>query len=242
MVRLHTSLLVVTLASTGSALASSNEYQRRNELDVNNQVQSRGFEQGVLVVPSRHFVFGQNNLQSRGFVDEEDLFVRDLDAFDNLEARREHIGIGSARRARRTFKSRRKIAKHKRARGFRRWRNKLQFITGPGYDPGSGSFEPTSHFSPIGRDLDDLEAREPIGFESAGSEFEFEKKITEDKRARRFLTVLDHDYEQQITGTFHSHGLEDDNEDLSGRDLEAEELFGRGYDLLEERDIIDDLD
>jgi len=144
----------------------------------------------------------------------------------------------------RAFKSRRKVAKHKSAKGFRRWWNKLQFITSPGYDPGSGSFEPTSHFSPIGRDLDDLEAREPIGFESAG-EFAFEKNIAKDKRAR-FLTVLevlDHDYEQQITGTFHSHGLEDDNEDLSGRDIEVKEFFGREYyDLLEERDTIDDLD
>jgi len=68
------------------------------------------------------------------------------------------------------------------------------------------------------------------------------KKRSLKTNARRFLTGLDHDYEQLIAGTFQSHGLEDDNEDLSGRDLEAEELFGRGYDLLEERDAVDDLD
>jgi hypothetical protein len=75
-------------------------YLRRSELDFNNHDQSRGLEQG----PSRHLrfdhacagVFGQNNLQSRGFVDGEDLFIRDLDAFDNLEARRWDIGFGSA--------------------------------------------------------------------------------------------------------------------------------------------------
>jgi hypothetical protein len=38
---------------------------------------------------------GQNNIQSRRFEDEEDLFVRDIDAFDDLEAR-EPSKFGSA--------------------------------------------------------------------------------------------------------------------------------------------------
>jgi len=134
MVRLHTSLLVVTLA-TGSALSSSNEYQRRSELDFNNHDQSRGLEQG----PSRHLrfdhacagVFGQNNLQSRGFVVGEDLFLEDL----NLE---------------------KKVVKHKRAKGLRFGGFYEEFETSPGYGPGSGTFQPTSHFPLIGRDLDDL--------------------------------------------------------------------------------------
>ena len=46
---------------------------------------------------------------------------------------------------------------------------------------------------------------------------------------------------QEIASTFQSRGFEE-NEDLYGRDLNAEELYGREYDLLDERDIIDDLD
>jgi len=125
MVRLHTSLLAITLA-TGSALASSNEYQRRSEF--HNQVQPRGFEQGV--VPHRYFrfghacasIFGQNNLQSRGFVDDEDLFVRDLDAFDDLEAREPlRFNLKSAGTVMR-FGT--KVAKHK---------NTKHFLTGVDY-------------------------------------------------------------------------------------------------------------
>ena len=75
-------------------------YKRRSEL-VDNQIESRGFEQG-LVAPHRHFrfglacaSFGQNNIHSRRFEDEEDLFVRDIDTFDDLEAR-EPSKFGSA--------------------------------------------------------------------------------------------------------------------------------------------------
>ena len=46
------------------------------------------------------------------------------------------------------------------------------------------------------------------------------------------------DYGQQIAGAFQSRALED-NEDLFGRDIDAGELFGREYDLLEERDDLD---
>jgi hypothetical protein len=44
-----------------------------------------------------------------------------------------------------------------------------------------------------------------------------------------------------LNAAVQSRGLEH-NEDLFGRDLDAEELFGREYDYLDERDIIDDLD
>jgi hypothetical protein len=66
-------------------------YQRRSELDVDNQFQQRLPHWP----PGLRFRFGfacaphNNNLQFRGFVD-EDLFVRDLDAFDYLEARGRH--------------------------------------------------------------------------------------------------------------------------------------------------------
>jgi len=39
----------------------------------------------------------------------------------------------------------------------------------------------------------------------------------------------------------HQRGFEDDEEAFV-RDLDAEELFERDYDLLNERDIMDDLD
>ena len=52
-----------------------------------------GFEQG-LVAPHHHLrfglacaSFGQNNIQSRRFEDEEDLFIRDIDAFYDFKAR-----------------------------------------------------------------------------------------------------------------------------------------------------------
>jgi len=48
------------------------------------------------------------------------------------------------------------------------------------------------------------------------------------------------DYGQQAAGAFQSRGLEDD-EDIFIRDLDAEEFFGREYDL-DERGTIDDLD
>ena len=41
--------------------------------------------------------------------------------------------------------------------------------------------------------------------------------------------------------TFRSRGLEDD-EELLRRDLDSEEVFGREYDLFDERDTFDDLD
>lgn len=62
MVRLHTSLLAVTLAIS-SALAFSNEHQRRQ---FDNQVQAR---------------------QLSSFPNEKDLFGRELDIYDDLEER-----------------------------------------------------------------------------------------------------------------------------------------------------------
>ena len=58
-------------------------YQRCSELDVNNQVPHHYFRFGHPCASA----FDHSNFQSHDFVDEEDLFVRDLDAFDDLEAR-----------------------------------------------------------------------------------------------------------------------------------------------------------
>ena len=76
--------------------------------------------------------------------------------------------------------------------------------------------------------------------------FKFIKKIGGSKRTRRVAKGVNraanaYDVGQQISSTFQSRGLEDDDY-LYGRDLDVEELFGREYDLLEERDAIDDLD
>ena len=76
--------------------------------------------------------------------------------------------------------------------------------------------------------------------------FKFIKKIGGSKRTRRVAKGFNraanaYDAGQQISNTFRSRGLEDD-EYLYGRDLDVEEFFGREYDLLEERDAIDDLD
>ena len=54
------------------------------------------------------------------------------------------------------------------------------------------------------------------------------------KPAGRYQSI-NHQY------VFRSRGLEDD-EELLRRDLDAEEFFGRDYDLFDERDTFDDLD
>ena len=78
--------------------------------------------------------------------------------------------------------------------------------------------------------------------------FKFIKKIGGSKRTRKFAKGVNraanaYDVGQQISSTFQSRGLEDD-EYLYRRDLDVEELFWRESDLLEERasDAIDDLD
>jgi hypothetical protein len=46
-------------------------------------------------IRSGHAALG--GIQRRGFADEEDLFVRDLEAFDDLEAREPKFGIANAK-------------------------------------------------------------------------------------------------------------------------------------------------
>ena len=69
--------------------------------------------------------------------------------------------------------------------------------------------------------------------------FKFGSKVAKHKHTRKALKAAD--VGQQIYGAFQNRGLED-NEDLFVRDLDDEELFGREYDLLDERDTFDDLD
>jgi hypothetical protein len=303
MVKLHTSLIAVTLA-TGSALASSNDYQRRSELDV----QSRDFEQGA--GPGFHFRCGLAcaHPQSRALEDEEDLSLRDFDVVDDLEARTPpRAGFKSASRAI-SFGRRLSNSKHAgrfmdgveygqqlydtvnsraleddedlfvrdldvvddlEARGppglgiksaskilsFGRKASKSKH-TGrflDGLDYGQQAYDAVNSRGLeddeglFVRDLDgvdDLEARGPpgLGIKSASRILSFGRKASKSKHTGRFLDGLD--YGQQAYDAVNSRGLEDD-EDLFVRDLDAEEFFGREYDFLDERDhdtIVDDLD
>jgi len=249
MVRLHTSLLAITLA-TGSALASSssNEYPSHRELDFNNQVQSREFVQGE-AVPYRRFrfgracagAFGQNNLQSRGFEDKDDLFVRDLDAYDGLEAR-EPSRVGEA------VKFGKMVATHKRTKKLATGVNRVATGVAVGQEivntlQSRGFEDEEDRFV---RDLDaydGLEAREPS---RVGEAIKFGKMVATHKRTKKIATGVNRvatgvAVGQEIVNTLQSRGLEE-YEDLFGRDLDAEELYGREYDLFDERDTIDDLD
>jgi len=105
MVRLHTSLLAVSLV-TGSVLASFSEYQRRSERDVVSQ-------------PIRHLRFGyalgDHSVQSREFEDNNDLFGRD--SLDNLETREPEFPVGAFAAAGK------KLAKHVNSRHLNRAAN-----------------------------------------------------------------------------------------------------------------------
>jgi len=96
MVKLQASVLALALASS-SALASSDEYQRRSlndELFVRQPDPIHGLRYGLAM--AHRFQQAQdsaNNVQSRGFEDDEELFGRDLDTEElfgreyDLEAR-----------------------------------------------------------------------------------------------------------------------------------------------------------
>jgi hypothetical protein len=219
--------------------------------------------------------------QSRGLEDDEDLFVRDLDAFDDLEARTLDLKSADSiinwgrtpaqakpKRAKTAFTTAdsiinwgRKPAQPKRA--------KTAFKA-PDYVPSqpldlksvdsiiNWGRKPAMHSNLkqargleededlFGRDLDtvdDLEAREPLNFKTAGKVVSWGTKVSEHKHTQNAMKAVD--YGSQIYGAYgamkQSRSLEDD-EDLFVRDLDAEELFGREYDLLDERDTIDDLD
>jgi len=292
MVKFHTSLLAVTLA-TGSALASSNDFQRRSEGDVNNRVQhlryglacagrlqSRGvvdeedlfvrddafddlearepirfntksataaFKWGKRLAGHKNTKkalkaaqYGQdiyNTVQSRGLEDDEDLFLRELDAFDDLEAR-EPIKFNT-KSATAAFKWGKRLAKHKNTKKALKAAEYGQDIYNTVQSRGLEDDEDL-----FLRELDafdDLEAREPIKFntKSATAAFKWGKRLAGHKNTKKALKAAE--YGQDIYNTVQSRGLED-NEDFFVRDLDAEELFGREYDLLDERDAFDDLD
>jgi hypothetical protein len=160
MVKLHLSLLAVTLA-IGSALALPTDYQRRSEIDLTTQVESRGFdheEDLVVRQPPTHprLGFAVTYLSPRALEHNDDLFERDI--------------------------------------------------------------------------LDDLEAREPL---SVGTLAEAAFKHGHHMR---------HGAEFAYNAFGGQRRSLEDDEGLFERDLDSEELFERDYDLLDERDILDDLD
>lgn len=69
-----------------------------------------------------------------------------------------------------------------------------------------------------------------------------QNRINQDlKRARMEVADADRYLPKNLQYHVQARGLEDD-EEFSGRDLDAEEVFGRENDLLDERDTFDDLD
>jgi len=217
MVKLQTSLLAVTLA-TGSALACStgNEFQRR---DLNDQ-------------PRLQFRFGlacarHNNLQPRGSIDEEDLFVRD-DAFDDVEAR-----AFSTKSAGELFSFGKKIFGGKHARGriseayhrgkrIGEHRNTKHALKA--FDTATQVYDDAQSMN--SRDLEnneDLEAREPGEgkFSAISDAFRFGKKLYEHKNTKHLMTAVD--VGTQAYGAYQmvkSRDLEDD-EGIFVRDLDA---------------------
>jgi hypothetical protein len=250
MVKLQTSLLAVTLA-TGSALACGYELQRREVGPASNLHLRFG------LACARH-----DNLQTRGSVDEDDLFVRD-DAFDDVEARA--FGASSAsglfsfgkkifeskqakegvKHLSTIFRHGKRISEHKNTRhGLKAFDTASQVYDGV-QTMNSRDLEDNEDL--FVRDLDafdDLEAREPAGgsMKAVSDAWRFGKMLSEHKNTKHLMTAVD--VGTQAYGAYQmvkSRGLEDD-EDMFERDVDTEELFGREYDLLDERDTFDDLD
>jgi len=68
-----------------------------------------------------------------------------------------------------------------------------------------------------------------------------QNRINQDlQRARKEVADADHYLSAKHQYHVQARGLE--NEELSRRDLDAEVVFGREYDFLDERDTFDDLD
>jgi hypothetical protein len=247
MVKLHPSLLAVTLA-IGSALAFPAGYQRRSEIDVNTQVESRGFEhEEDLVVrqPTLNLRFGlaaagmpRNSFQSRALEDNDDLFDRDI--LDELEAREPfRVPVGAWAKAEHMYRSHRNTIHHV-AKGASFAQDLSNSFQGQSrsLEDDEGLFE---------RDLDseelfereyDLEAREPFRvpvsiLAQAEHMYHRHEKTLHNvaKGANRFSDA------QQFVSSFQgqSRSLEDD-EGLFERDLDSEELFERGYDLFDDLD------
>jgi len=179
-------------------------------------------------------------VKSRGLEDDEDLFVRDLDALDDLEAR--EPGGGAFKAVTGAFKFGMRLGKHKHTRHALKALNTASDVVGDVQTLNSRGLEDDEDLFVRDLDaLDDLEAREPGGgaINAITGAFKFGMRLGEHKHAKHLKTAID--VGTDAYQTVNSRGLEDD-EDIFVRDLDTEELFGREYDLLDERDTFDDLD
>jgi len=180
------------------------------------------------------------SVNSRGLEDDEDLFVRDLDALDDLEAR--EPGGGAFKAVTGAFKFGMRLGKHKHTRHALKALNTASDVVGDVQTLNSRGLEDDEDLFVRDLDaLDDLEAREPGGgaINAITGAFKFGMRLGEHKHAKHLKTAID--VGTDAYQTVNSRGLEDD-EDIFVRDLDTEELFGREYDLLDERDTFDDLD
>jgi len=210
MVRLHTSLLAFILVA-GSALASSNEYQRRSN-------------PGPLQLRFGFACANHDNLQSRGFLDEKDLSVRDLGASDDLEARSKFSAAADAVKF---------VIHHK---------NTARAVKAAGYAQDGAnaygmvqSLRSRSLEDAYGEDLferdldafDDLEARSK--FSAAADAVRF---VAHHKNTHRAMKAAGYAQDGAnaygMVQSLRSRSLEDAyGEDLFERDLDAEDIVGR---------------
>jgi len=239
MVRLHTSLLALSFV-TGLVLASSDDYQRRDEL----------FERDLDVEE----FFGR----------QYDLLDERSDTFDEPEARGLFSGlfkvvekegekvaksavkgrIGTVMKA--TTKTAAKLEHHggkleKQLKPARRLEKKLTSST--------RSRRVVKRLKPSKkRVMKELRRAAKQANKNTGNNDnqnnDSQNRINRDlERARQEVADADRRLPPSLQFHVQSRGLEDD-EELLRRDLEAEEVFGREYDHLpvDERDIFDDLD
>jgi len=84
--------------------------------------------------------------------------------------------------------------------------------------------------------VDDLEARNVLNTLTASAKFLADHHKRHPKHFKAGAELAN-----QVSQSITTRGWEDD-EDFLRRDLDAEELFGRDYNFLDERDILDYLD
>jgi len=214
MVRLYVSLLAVALAA-GPALAFSDEYERRSELDGN--------------LYERQFVDSQEIPVSR----EDHEYIYGREASDDFEAREPNWGSGFIRVGSKFFHS------HSARKGVEKGASTaLDSQQQPNNNP------PTSRRE-LSEDLEareeELDSREFADFlEARHGSHGGSRGRSHQENLQTALETAGKGFEAYNNYKTNSRGLEP-NEDLFNRDLDVEEFFGREFDL-DERDIFDDLD
>jgi hypothetical protein len=227
-------------------------------------------EQGLVArdLPNVRFGRGTVNriLTRRGFADEEDLFVRDLEAFDDLEAR--EPGLGSIKSV--FIYIYNKYPLNADLWSYCREQYKTRMNQVKNVKDMVNKNQVTEHFktyASVGAKagIDKvLNGNVQGGFSEKGKAFfstlhsegfsAVKTKFKEDMNKPRPASVARRDLEddedflerdldvEDLFGREYDPLDERDNGDLFVRDFDTEELFGREYDLLDERDIIDSED